>query len=369
MSGARALAGSLVLMLAASSRAAEADAPGVRRLLALLGSVAQEYGEAFGDDGALVRPLELEEARLLLGDARDQGERLGQKPADLERQLTVLGEAIEKRAPVAAVAGRVRAIRAGLEGTTGIDEDVFPLARPSPARGQAIFRASCAGCHGERGAGDGPDAVGLERKPRDFTDPAFMRQETPADFFRVISLGRRQAAMPAWENVLSVQDRWDVVSYLWSLPADLRQPLADVRRQADAAVTAYHLGERDAAELAEDAYLSFEPLEARIGVDDPEAVRGVETAFLRLRTALRQPAAAREVDEAAAAVGGTLQVAASAASVANPRPAPHLDAAWIAVAVLAGTVLLALLVIRIIPVRSHGQDGPQTRTREVDPVV
>src|SRR5206468_2783384 len=125
------------------------------------------------------------------------------------------------------------------------------------------------------------------------------------------SLGRRQAAMPAWENVLSVQDRWDVVSYLWSLTADLRQPLADVRRQADAAVTAYHLGERDAAELAADAYLSFEPLEARLGVDDPEAVRGVEAAFLRLRTALRRPAAGREVDEAAGAVGDALQGAAS----------------------------------------------------------
>ena len=99
MSRARALVGGLVLMLAASSLAAEVDAPGVRRLLALLDGVAREYGEAFGDDGALARPLELEEASLLLGDARDQGERLAQKPADLERQLAVLGEAIEKRAP------------------------------------------------------------------------------------------------------------------------------------------------------------------------------------------------------------------------------------------------------------------------------
>ena len=366
MSRARALVGGLGLMLAASSLAAEVDAPGVRRLLALLDGVAREYGEAFGDDGALARPLELEEASLLLGDARDQGERLG---ADLERQLAVLGEAIEKRAPAAAVAGRVRAIRVGLKDATGIGEDVFPLARPSSARGQAIFRANCAGCHGERGAGDGPDAAGLERKPRDFTDPTFMRQETPADFFRVISLGRRQAAMPAWENVLSVQDRWDVVSYLWSLPADVRQPLAEVRRQADAAVTAYHLGERDAAELAADAYLSFEPLEARVGVDDPEAVRGVEAAFLRLRTALRRPAAAREVDEAAAAVGDALQVAASAASVANPRPISHLGVGWIAGAVLATMALLVLVVIRIMHVGFHVQDKPQTRTREVDPIV
>src|SRR5437773_8875851 len=91
----------------------------------------------------------------------------------------------------------------------------------------------------------------------------------------------------------------------------------------------------------------------RAWVDDPEAVRGVEAAFLRLRTALRRPAAAREVDEAAAAVGDALQVAASAASVANPRPISHLGVEWIAGAVLATMALLVLVVIRIMHVGSH----------------
>src|SRR6185503_6005551 len=37
------------------------------------------------------------------------------------------------------------------------------------------------------------------------------------DFFLVISLGRRRAEMPSWEAVLSVQERWDLVGYVWSL--------------------------------------------------------------------------------------------------------------------------------------------------------
>ncbi|TMA39371.1 MAG: cytochrome c [Deltaproteobacteria bacterium] len=340
MSRGRLLTASLVLLLAPSSRSAEVDASGVRRLLAVLGGVVQEYGEAFTDDGALSRPIELEEAGLLLADARNQAERLGQTPPDLERQLAALGKAIEDRAPAAAIAAQVRAIRVALEDSTGIGEDIFPPARPSPGRGEAIFRENCTRCHGERGAGDGPDVATLERKPRDFSDPAFMQQETPADFFRVISLGRRQAAMPAWEDVLSVQDRWDVVSYLWSLPADVRQTLAEVERQVDAALTAHLLGERNAGELATDAYLTFEPLEARLALDDSSAVRGVEGAFLRFRTALGQPATEREVDEAARAVRSALRTAESSASAAAPRPISHLGAGWIWGAVLAGTALL-----------------------------
>ena len=95
MSRGRLLTASLVLLLAPSSRGAEVDASGVRRLLAVLGGIVQEYGEAFTDDCALSRPIELEEAGLLLADARNQAERLGQKPPDLERQLAALGKAIE----------------------------------------------------------------------------------------------------------------------------------------------------------------------------------------------------------------------------------------------------------------------------------
>src|SRR5262249_51895565 len=58
------------------------------------------------------------------------------------------------------------------------------------------------------------------------TDVAFMRNETPDDFFNVVTLGRRRSGMPSWTDSLSVQDRWDVVRYVWSFT----HPSATVER-------------------------------------------------------------------------------------------------------------------------------------------
>lgn len=208
----------LALLLTPPPAAAGDDPESARRLLGLLGGVAQEYEEAFDAGGALVRPMELEEARLLLAEARDHGRRLGPTDlADLEQRLAALADAIEARAPATVVTAQTRAIREAVQEATGVSEEIFPPAPASSARGGTLFQTHCGSCHGERGAGDGPEARRLEWKPANFTDPAFMRGETPTDFFHVISLGRRQVAMPAWEDVLSVQDRWDVISHLWSL--------------------------------------------------------------------------------------------------------------------------------------------------------
>src|SRR5262249_11544660 len=72
-------------------------------------------------------------------------------------------------------------------------------------------------CHGETGDGGGAEARRLGLTPADFSNPTFMRGETPRDHFNVVSLGRRRAGMPEWANALSVQQRWDAVSYLWTL--------------------------------------------------------------------------------------------------------------------------------------------------------
>jgi high-affinity iron transporter len=44
-----------------------------------------------------------------------------------------------------------------------------------------------------------------------------MAEQTPFDFFHVVSAGRLSAGMPAWDDALSLQQRWDAVSYLWTL--------------------------------------------------------------------------------------------------------------------------------------------------------
>jgi high-affinity iron transporter len=166
----------------------------------------------------LVRPYELDEARLLLVDARQLAAGLADT-VSLDDDLARLTAAMDAHAPVEAVVAQARALRTRITNATGVVEDVLPPAPPSAARGEPLFRTHCVSCHGVAGKGDGPDAATASRPPPDFTDAVFMRVETPLDFFHVISLGRRGAAMPAWGDALSVQERWDLVSHVVALGA------------------------------------------------------------------------------------------------------------------------------------------------------
>jgi high-affinity iron transporter len=182
------------------------------RVLALLRGVAGEYAEAFDAEGRLARPVELEEAGLLLGEARDLIPRLGLDAADVGR----IERAIADRASQDVVDGLVGGLAGRVTAATGVALQELPPAAPSEARGAALFHENCAGCHGADGRGDGEESRRLGLAPANFTDAAFMRTETPDDFFNVVTLGRRRSGMPAWTDALSVQDRWDVVRFVWS---------------------------------------------------------------------------------------------------------------------------------------------------------
>jgi high-affinity iron transporter len=204
----------------AALSASAADAG--RRVLTLLAVVGGEYREAFDEAGVLQRPLEYDEARSFLAEARVRWEHLGIVDGDngVGPSLAEVAAAIDNKVPSAALLALIANARMRVSAATGLEEEVYPPEEPSAERGAAIFREHCASCHGSNGAGDGPDAARLERKPANFSDVAFMRGETPLDFFHVITVGRRGAAMPAWGDVLTVQQRWDVISYLWGLAHD-----------------------------------------------------------------------------------------------------------------------------------------------------
>jgi mono/diheme cytochrome c family protein len=78
----------------------------------------------------------------------------------------------------------------------------------------------CAACHGTDGDGNGPAAVWLFPKPRDFSAGLFKIQSTPsgslpsdADLYRSISQGLGGSSMPAF-HYLSEQELLDVVEYV-----------------------------------------------------------------------------------------------------------------------------------------------------------
>lgn len=83
----------------------------------------------------------------------------------------------------------------------------------SVAAGQALYAANCALCHGESGEGDGPAAASLEKPPADL-HAAHVQELPDGALFYIISHGRPDTPMPAWENILSEEERWQVVNYL-----------------------------------------------------------------------------------------------------------------------------------------------------------
>lgn len=88
------------------------------------------------------------------------------------------------------------------------------------ARGKQVYAERCSVCHGDTGDGKGPAGVALPLKPPDLRNER-MIGEMPGNywFWRVSEGGAVEpfkstgSTMPAWKDVLSVEDRWAVIAY------------------------------------------------------------------------------------------------------------------------------------------------------------
>jgi high-affinity iron transporter len=203
-----------ILLLVGRAALADERTADVQRLLDLLSGTRAHYGEAFEDGGdELSSEVDLEEARLLFTDARDLNARLRVLPPE---RMEALLRSLDVRSGDATVPERLDALAAAVTATTGVAPALLPPAPPSAKRGRTLYAENCAACHGTTGAGDGPDTKRLALSPADFTSVTFMRQETPRDFFTMITMGRRKRGMPDWSS-LDVQQRWDLIAWLWTL--------------------------------------------------------------------------------------------------------------------------------------------------------
>ncbi len=88
----------------------------------------------------------------------------------------------------------------------------------SLAAGLQLYHENCAACHGDTGAGDGPTARIIKKKPAKFTDVKMMSEETDGSLFWKMSEGH--GPMPAWKDELSETERWQLVNYLRKLTHD-----------------------------------------------------------------------------------------------------------------------------------------------------
>ena len=81
--------------------------------------------------------------------------------------------------------------------------------------GSQVFAKRCALCHGLEGHGDGLASKGLNPKPRNFHDAAYMATRTDAQLLEVIHQGK--GAMPKWEGQLSETEITAVLAHVRAL--------------------------------------------------------------------------------------------------------------------------------------------------------
>ncbi|HZR81571.1 MAG TPA: c-type cytochrome [Candidatus Binatia bacterium] len=113
---------------------------------------------------------------------------------------------------------------------TRASADPRPVTVADANAGKALYLQECAGCHGERGDGQGPAAEHVEPKPRQFTAEPFKLRTTAtgqppatADILRTIERGIPGTAMPSF-RFLSPDDRKKIAAYVLKLADVLDEP-------------------------------------------------------------------------------------------------------------------------------------------------
>lgn len=101
----------------------------------------------------------------------------------------------------------------------------LPQQPPNLAVGAEIFAARCSRCHGIDGGGMGELVLTgqLPEPVMDFNDLSLTRGKTPQQWFVAITNGNLEKLMPPWRDTLSVQERWDVAYFAYTLAYETGQ--------------------------------------------------------------------------------------------------------------------------------------------------
>jgi high-affinity iron transporter len=311
----------------------------VRRVAATATLAAQEYRIGVVD-GRVVAAAEVEEARLFLVEARRSAASLTADPElDPVARVASLLALVKRLGSPDSLDARVRSFTTALAQRHGVSLDELPSRPPDLALGAAVYRTSCAGCHGDLGRGDGPLAAGLDPPPANLADWGALSDQSPLDYYRRINIGVVGTAMPAFEDRLPAPERWAVALYATTLrlppasgeapealrdfartgkmsdaelldslgaPGDgssgglarlaavrahqsasspAREVLAAVRAQVDSAYALARTGDTGASTRALDAYMTFEQIERDVRGRDAALAAELEAEFAALRAA------------------------------------------------------------------------------------
>ena len=106
--------------------------------------------------------------------------------------------------------------------------DAPTFSSESSTLGREIYlQMECHSCHGDKGRADGPSAPTLEDEagrsilPADLTKRwTFRGGPTRSDIYRTFSTGLNGTPMPSYADSLTIEERWHLVDYVYSLGLD-----------------------------------------------------------------------------------------------------------------------------------------------------
>jgi mono/diheme cytochrome c family protein len=88
----------------------------------------------------------------------------------------------------------------------------------SAARGEQIFVKRCAGCHGRKADGKGPNSLDISPRPRNLMNKAFVDAASDQRLMESILYGVQGTAMPPWIDYgLSQNDAGDILNFIRNL--------------------------------------------------------------------------------------------------------------------------------------------------------
>lgn len=90
-------------------------------------------------------------------------------------------------------------------------------AKADLAKGEKLYQANCAMCHGATGHGDGPAAAALKPAPRDLVAGKYAHGMSQADVAKTLEAGIEGTAMMSYKGTLKAGELEAVAAYVVSL--------------------------------------------------------------------------------------------------------------------------------------------------------
>jgi high-affinity iron transporter len=303
----------------------------IKKIVMMMNIVTKEYEEGIVD-GKIAIAAEYEESQVFLEQAEDRFKRLPAPRENIEdiksiaARFTDLTQKIKNKVDIEEVRPLINGINSGLMKTYAIKISQTPIEPVSLQNGKTIFTNKCSVCHGITGKGDGPLAMQFDPAPAVLADPNLTGDDNTVayDNFQVISVGIANTGMIGWADNLSESEIWDVTYYIRTfsnenvkLPvingkvASADSPseddggkqaantIAQVRVLLDTSLEKFKAGADidETADIAFDAYLTYEKIEAGLISKRKELGLRLESSFSRYRAEIKRQAEFSHVEK------------------------------------------------------------------------